>query len=461
MTSPSNPPTRHPGPRPGSPWSRVSRPGARWLEHLLGPVPRIVRDVALALLVCVVQLAATAFAAHRQPDAPRDLDVWGVLLIALGPLALAVRRRHPTGVLLVAVGSALLYTWLDYPRGPIFLAMIIALWSAFAAGLRLLAYVVLVLGYTGFVWISPLLTSESTPDLAPALGIAAWLLVLAGIGEMVRLRRAFNAAEAQRARMQSLGLAEAERRRAGDERLRIARELHDVLAHHISLMNVQASVGLELMDSSPEQAREALSAVKYASREALGELRSVLDILKGDSVDRSGPDGAPRAPTAGLDRLDELVARTSAGGLTVRVERSGTARPLTSAVDLAAYRIVQEALTNTLRHAAASEAVVGVTYGETGLELSVRDNGPGARLESRSAPADTLVSGGNGLHGMRQRAAALGGRCVAGPVPGRGFHVQAHLPYGDRADGHDGGGHPPTGSTATAGGPAPTDEGDA
>ncbi|MYS83752.1 sensor histidine kinase [Embleya scabrispora] len=458
MTCPSNLPTRRPGSRPEPPWSRVPRPGAHWLAHTLGPVPPVVRDIALGVLVCVVQLGTMLFAAHRQPDAAVGMDVWGVLLIVAGPLALIVRRRHRAGVLLVAVGTALTYTMLDYPRGPIFFAMIIALWGAFAAGLRLLAYVVLVLGYTGFVWISPLVTSESTPDLAPAFGIAAWLLVLAGIGEVVRLRRAFNLAEAQRARVQSLGLAEAERRRAGDERLRIARELHDVLAHHISLMNVQASVGLELMDSSPEQAREALTAVKYASREALRELRSVLDILKGDSVDRSGPDGAPRAPTAGLDRLDDLVARTSAGGLTVRVERAGTARPLSSAVDLAAYRIVQEALTNTLRHAAASEAVVGVTYGETGLELSIRDNGRGP--EPRPAPADALTSGGNGLHGMRQRAAALGGRCMAGPVPGRGFHVQAHLPYGDRADGHDGSGHAPTESAAIAGGPTRPIEGD-
>ncbi|MFE2866166.1 sensor histidine kinase [Embleya sp. NPDC059259] len=459
MTSPSNPPTRSPGSRPRAPWSRVSRPGAHWLAHTLGPVPPVVRDIALGVLVCAVQMGTMLFANHRQPDPARALDAWGVLLIVAGPLALIVRRRHRAGVLVVTVGSALVYTMLDYPRGPIFFAMIIALWGAFAAGLRLLAYVVLVLGYTGFVWISPLVTSESTPDLGPALGIAAWLLVLAGIGEVVRLRRAFNAAEAQRARVHSLGLAEAERRRAGDERLRIARELHDVLAHHISLMNVQASVGLELMDTSPEQAREALTAVKYASREALGELRSVLDILKGDSVDHSGPDGAPRAPTAGLDRLDDLVARTSAGGLTVRVERTGTVRPLTAAVDLAAYRIVQEALTNTLRHAAASEAVVGVTYGETGLQVSIRDNGRGP--EPSPSPADALTSGGNGLHGMRQRAAALGGRCVAGPVPGRGFHVQAHLPYGDRADAQDRGKAAPTASAATAGGPTQSIEGDA
>ncbi|MFI1381623.1 sensor histidine kinase [Embleya sp. NPDC020886] len=459
MTSPSNPPTRSPGSRPRAPWSRVSRPGAHWLAHTLGPVPPVVRDIALGVLVCAVQMGTMLFANHRQPDPARALDAWGVLLIVAGPLALIVRRRHRAGVLVVTVGSALVYTMLDYPRGPIFFAMIIALWGAFAAGLRLLAYVVLVLGYTGFVWISPLVTSESTPDLGPALGIAAWLLVLAGIGEVVRLRRAFNAAEAQRARVHSLGLAEAERRRAGDERLRIARELHDVLAHHISLMNVQASVGLELMDTSPEQAREALTAVKYASREALGELRSVLDILKGDSVDHSGPDGAPRAPTAGLDRLDDLVARTSAGGLTVRVERTGTVRPLTAAVDLAAYRIVQEALTNTLRHAAASEAVVGVTYGETGLQVSIRDNGCGP--EPSSSPADALTSGGNGLHGMRQRAAALGGRCVAGPVPGRGFHVQAHLPYGDRADAQGRGKAAPTAWAATAGGPTQSIEGDA
>jgi signal transduction histidine kinase len=205
-------------------------------------------------------------------------------------------------------------------------------------------------------------------------------------------------------------------------------------------MNVQASVGLELMDASPEQAREALTAVKYASREALGELRSVLDILKGDSGDRLGPDGVPRKPTAGLAQLADLVERTSAGGLTVRVEHAGTARALGAAVDLAAFRIVQEALTNTLRHAGAGEAVVRVEYGADGLDVSVRDDGRPAHGDRFRAAHEAPVSGGNGLHGMRQRAAALGGRCEAGPAPGRGFLVRAHLPYGEPPSGHDGAG---------------------
>ena len=418
-------------------WHPIDLPqhAARRLARSAGPIPPRTRDALIAFAVCVFQLGAMSFAAREQSTG-RDLDAVGVVLIVLGPLALVVRRRHPTWVLLGAVGSALLYTMLDYPRGPLYLAMIVALVTVFAAGLRRVAYAVLAGGYAGFVWITPWVKADSMPRPGVALGIGAWLLVLAGIGEVVRLRRAYAAAEAQRARVQELGLAEAERRRAADERLRIARELHDVLAHHISLMNVRASIGLELMDTSPEQAREALAAVKYASREALGELRSVLDILKGDATDLSGPDGAPRSPTAGLAHLDDLVARTSAGGLVVRLRRDGAERALAAPVDLAAYRIVQEALTNTLRHAGASEAVVRVVYGADGLEISVRDNGraapPGA-----DPSRDAALSGGNGLHGMRQRAAALGGRCVAGPVPGRGFHVQAHLPYGARPVGHD------------------------
>ncbi|MYV99202.1 sensor histidine kinase [Streptomyces sp. SID3343] len=421
--------------------ARPAQRAAHWLARTAGPVPPAVRDVVIALVVCAFTLGTMAFAAGHQ-DESRHLDALGVALLALGPLALVLRRRYPAAVLLTAVASALTYTMLDYPRGPLYLAMIVALFGAFAAGLRRLAYVVLTFGYVGFVWVSPTVNSRSLPALAPAFGLAAWLFVLAGMGEVVRLRRAYRAAEAQRARVQSLGLAEAERRRAGDERLRIARELHDVLAHHISLMNVQASVGLELMDSSPEQAREALTAVKYASREALGELRSVLNILKGDTVDRSGPDGAPRSPTAGLAHVDDLVARTSAGGLSIRVERSGHARPLAAAVDLAAYRIVQEALTNTLRHAGAGEAVVRIDYGDRGLDIAIRDNGRSAGADRWASPPDALTSGGNGLHGMRQRAAALGGQCIAGPVPGRGFHVQAHLPYGDEPNGHDGAGTP-------------------
>jgi signal transduction histidine kinase len=209
--------------------------------------------------------------------------------------------------------------------------------------------------------------------------------------------------------------AEEDRRRAGEERLRIARELHDVLAHNISLINVQAGVALHLMDEQPGQSRTALAAIKQASNDALHELRSVLDIL------RQGTD-APRSPTSGLDSLDGLVANAASAGLAVSTRVEGTPRPLPTGVDLAAFRIVQEALTNVTRHAGQATASVLVAYGDGELTVQVDDDGRGATRQGAEA------AGGNGIRGMRERAAALGGQLDAGPRPGGGFRVAARLP---------------------------------
>jgi signal transduction histidine kinase len=219
--------------------------------------------------------------------------------------------------------------------------------------------------------------------------------------------------------------AEEARRRAGEERMRIARELHDVLAHNISLINVQAGVALHLMDEQPGQSRSALQAIKQASNDALGELRSVLDVL------RQGDEAPPRAPASGLAQLDGLVAGAGATGLEVRTRVEGTPRPLPAGTDLAAYRIVQESLTNVTRHAGPARATVLVAYGETDLTVQVDDDGNG--LEPPSAAAIPLRPG-RGLVGMRERVAALGGELTTGPRPGGGFRVLARLPIGAEGD---------------------------
>jgi signal transduction histidine kinase len=208
--------------------------------------------------------------------------------------------------------------------------------------------------------------------------------------------------------------AEEARRLAGEERMRIARELHDVLAHNISLINVQAGVALHLMDEQPGQSRGALEAIKQASNDALGELRSVLDVL------RHGDEAPPRAPASGLAHLNSLVAGVSATGLRVHTWVEGTPRPLPAGVDLAAFRIVQEALTNVTRHAGPATATVVVGYGPDDLTVQVDDDGRG-----RSA---TRNPGGNGIRGMRERVAALGGELTTGARPGGGFRVQARFP---------------------------------
>jgi signal transduction histidine kinase len=198
--------------------------------------------------------------------------------------------------------------------------------------------------------------------------------------------------------------------------MRIARELHDVLAHNISLINVQAGVALHLMDDQPGQSRSALVAIKQASNDALGELRSVLDVL------RLGDERPPRSPAPGLANLRSLVAGAGATGLEVRTRVEGTPRPVPAGVDLAAFRIVQEALTNVTRHAGPASATVLLGYGGDDLTVQVDDDGRG--------PAAT-GSDGNGIRGMRERVAALGGELAAGPRPGGGFRVLARLPLGD------------------------------
>src|ERR687892_75230 len=213
------------------------------------------------------------------------------------------------------------------------------------------------------------------------------------------------------------------RRRASEERLLIARELHDVLAHNISLINVQAGVALHLLDERPDQARPALAAIKDASKEALGELRSVLDVL------RRSEDGstAPRAPTAGLRDLSGLVERTRAAGLDVTLDVAGEARPVPAGVDLAAFRIVQEALTNVVRHAETSRARVRLDYGDDELMVQVDDDGR-VLASAVTDIGDTTDGGGKGIAGMRERVLALGGSFEAGPRPGRGFRVRARFP---------------------------------
>jgi len=207
---------------------------------------------------------------------------------------------------------------------------------------------------------------------------------------------------------------------ADRERLLLARELHDALAHNVSLISVQASTALHLFDEDPERARSALAAIKAASHETLQELRATVGALRADD------ERVPTAPTAGLERLGELVAQSRDVGLEVRLQRVGNVRQLPTQVELAVYRIVQEALTNVRRHSGASAAEVVIDYRPDELDIRVTDFGRG------SAPAGVTVEHqpGHGLRGMRERALALGGTLHASPGAAGGFVVSARLPLG-------------------------------
>ena len=311
-------------------------------------------DVALAVLAAVVQIGGTARLARHHPHV-RTLDVYGYLLLAAGPAALLVRRGQPVPVLMLAFATTLGYVLLGYPGGPIWIALIVAFGTALMTGHRIAAYGSLLAGYLGFLWLPVLTAGEPAPSAWAAGGLAAWLLFLLAGGELIRNRRAFAQASRQRALEEQRSAHETVRRQASEERLGIARDLHDVVAHSLSLINVQAGVALELMDQRPEQVRTALSAIKHASREALADVQSVLDSLR-----RPGEEMPRRA------RAEPAGRRGSwCGGPRRPASRSmcGPPRwPCPAAWTRPGYRIVQEALTNVVRHADASS--VSVRIGE-------------------------------------------------------------------------------------------------
>jgi signal transduction histidine kinase len=379
----------HPPDRHGWP----DRPGRR---HGGGPV-------GLAVAVALVQTLVTRAGAGGQAD---GLDALAYLLLLAGPVALLFRRVAPVPVLAVSLAATVAYALLDYPSGPTFIAAVVAIFVAVGAGRRRESWILAGLAYAAYV--------AGDRSVGNAIGVGAALSVLFVFAEARRAARAHFAELARLRGEQTRTRAEQERRQASDERLRIARELHDVLGHHLSLIRVQAGVGLHLMDAQPEQARAALTTIKSASDEALAEVRSVLGIL------RTEQDGAPRTPTPGLDRVADLAADA---GFEVRTEVSGEPYPLPAAVDRAAYRIVQEALTNVRRHAGAgANATVSLGYATRELTVQVDDDGRGA------GDREVEEAAGNGIAGMRERAAALGGDLSAGPRAGGGFRVRATLP---------------------------------
>jgi signal transduction histidine kinase len=382
------------------------------------------RDVAIAAAVGVVQIAGTALSSRHGSSgvhhgcwwaancgSAEPLDALGYVLVAVGPVALLDRHRHPAHVLAVVFAATLMYAVIGYPTGAVYLALIVALATAVIAGHRPLGWLTVVAGWVLFLWLPPAVGRGTAPSPLGAFALAAWLLVLIGAADAVRIRRE-RIAEAERARTR-----EAEQK-AGEERLRIARELHDVLAHNISLINVQSGVALHLLEERPGQARAALSAINDASAEALREMRSVLGVLR--RVDEQ----LPRAPTPSLAQLRELISRSAGTGLAVELEVEGEQRPIPSSVEMAGFRIVQESLTNVARHAEASSATVRVSYGAHELTVVIEDDG-------RGASGDAVANGGSGLVGMRERAVALGGDLKVGRRPGGGFSVRARLPIGD------------------------------
>ncbi|MFC5955716.1 sensor histidine kinase [Streptomyces pratens] len=396
-------------------------------------------DAALAAGVLVCMLAGSLVKPHGPNGVTWALhtpDPLSLVLMVLGAAALVLRRRAPLAVLAFTGGVSLVESVTGDPRAPVSMCVVVALYTVASATDRPTTWRVALPTMT--VLTGAAMIAGPLPWYAQEnLGILAWTGIGATAGDAVRSRRAFVQAIRERAERAERTREEEARRRVAEERLRIARDLHDVVAHHIALVNVQAGVAAHVMDKRPDQAKEALAHVREASRSALGELRATVGLLR-----QSGDPEAPTEPAPGLDRLDDLAGTFRNAGLHVLVAREDQrpehAPALPAAVDLAAYRVIQEALTNVQKHAG-SEAKAEVSVVRVGphLEVTVLDDGTGAgRHEApvgtgrHEAPAG--AGGGHGLLGMRERVTALRGTLTTGPRYGGGFRVHAILPVETR-----------------------------
>jgi len=379
-----------------------------------------VRDAILAVLVTAILVSGSL--GEGNPKSPSDQIQFSghsaphpgaaLLLVAVACLVLAWRRRWPVAVLAVSAAAVAVYSVLGYVNGASLVAPVLALYAV-ATQVSVRRAVI-----AGVATLVVLMTATAVNNpfghisgggffLIPGMVAAA---LFAGIA--VANRRAYVASIHDRAEQDA-------RRRIDEERLRIARELHDVVAHTMATINVQAGVAAHVLSSRPEAAAESLQAIKAASKEGLRELRAILNVL------RQADDADPTQPAPGTAQLEDLVAGARRAGLETTFTVTGEQVPLPAAVDLAAYRIVQESLTNAIRHAGPAAAAVSLDYRHDELQIDVTDTGCGL-------PAGTAAgqNGGHGLAGMRERAAAVGGTVETGPGPGGGFRVAARLPFG-------------------------------
>ncbi|MGW1378478.1 sensor histidine kinase [Streptomyces sp. NPDC002446] len=361
-----------------------------------------------------------------------------VAALAVSCLPLTVRSRWPLAVAVTTVAIHLAQlVLLPLPR-PTPAATAVALYTVARRSSRRRAWLVGMSAATVLITTS-LIFRPGLENLPQAIALIAWTLTPVALGDAVRSRRQVLAAATERAERAERTKEEEARRRVTAERLRIARELHDVVAHHITLVNAQAGVAHHLMRTDPDHAYQALERIRDTSRAALDELRTTVGLLRysEDAV-------APREPTPSLASLDDLLDSFRHCDLTISLTRTGEAGQLAPITDLAAYRIIQEALTNTRKHAGPTSARIHLDYLPDALRLTIEDDGPritphhhpaGANAATSTNPLTGTGTGtgsgtgtGHGMIGMRERAKAAGGTLTAGPDPGKGFRIDAELP---------------------------------
>jgi signal transduction histidine kinase len=299
----------------------------------------------------------------------------------------------------------------DYLASP---ALVVAV-AAFSARSERTPVVAAAIAVSGVLLAAHLAFSLHAKTGWSDLEVVPWVAAAAAFGQAARAQKAHRAMLVERARRAEEGREHEARRRVQQERLRIARELHDAVGHHVALISVQAGAMGCLLDTDPAKARESLEHIQQASEAALEELRLSVGLL------RQPGDPEPVEPAGGLARLDELIGSFTATGLHVTCHVTGKARPLPEPTDLTAYRVIQESLTNTAKHAAGAPATIRLAFRPGVLALAVEDDGP-------PAAGDGQYAAGHGIIGMRERTAAVGGWLTAGPRDGGGFQVLAELP---------------------------------
>jgi signal transduction histidine kinase len=402
--------------------------GRIWARIEAHPLRADIAVAAVALLVALISSNAAIRVNHFSDpkyDEPSNLAELAGLLAVIGPLA--IRRRRPLASLLACMtGFVCARLFLDQAENAVVpIALSFSVYSAAAHGnprWRNIACGICLLAITAqlFHEVNTIVTVQIPGRrLYEAIMLA---VNVALFGAMWALGSALGSRRREARLLRERTVALEREREAGarravfEERVRIARELHDVVAHHVSLMGVQAGAARMVMADEPAKARQALGSIEASSRQTVEELHRLLGFL------RQAGDPEELAPQPGVGQLSRLAAGLEESGLAVDLTVDGDERPLPPTVDVSAYRIVQEALTNTLKHSGAARATVQLRYRPRDLELEIRDDG------AERSGAATRRSGGLGLIGMRERAALLGGSLDAGPAPGGGFRVQVQLP---------------------------------
>jgi signal transduction histidine kinase len=393
------------------PMADVRGPLLTGLRHSLAVKVHPV-DVAISLGLAAISLLPYVSGAS-DVGPPSTLTVF---LLLLESLPLIVRRRYPLESMLIVVSATIVQIGI-LPAGAVLqsgLGILVATYTIgerldrrLSLGLTALTAVLVAILFVGHAGLLDALQSLIQTELI--LGVA-WLL-----GDASRIRRLYTVALEERAELEEREREERTRRAIVEERERIARELHDIVTHHVSVIVIQAGGGSRAIDRRPEEARSAFEVIARTGRQALSDMRRMLGIL--GEREREGND-----PMPGLESLDGLLAEVRAAGLPVELTVHGQVRPLDPGLELSAYRIIQESLTNSLRHARGGSAQVTVRYAPAGLDIAIDDErGPGM------APAVEAEHEGRGLVGMRERVAMFRGTFQAQPTP-TGFRVTAHLP---------------------------------